>query len=213
MQHDFQYVPKKQVKELKTELRNLIHEVQDEVQKYFTFQYKVVGSASRDMVTQDLKSNKGFDFDVNFYPNDDEEEFKPKEIRDIFRNALNRIAPKYGYGWCEDSTRVLTIKVVDLKKSAIVYSCDFAIVFDCDDGRQQYIRYNKKKNEYSWEYQPQGYQMLDEKIQWLKQQNLWTELKKYYLRKKNFNKDKNKKSRAIFAETIHEMCMKYGYYC
>jgi len=66
MKHDFQYVPKKQVKELKKELRDMIHEIQDEVREYFTFQYRFIGSAARDMVTQDMKSNKGFDFDINF---------------------------------------------------------------------------------------------------------------------------------------------------
>ena len=88
MQHDFRYVSKEQAKELKKELRNLIHDVQNEVREYFTFQYRLIGSASRDMITYDAKSNKGFDFDVNFYVNDDEERFAPEVIRQIFFEAI-----------------------------------------------------------------------------------------------------------------------------
>jgi hypothetical protein len=181
------------------------------VRKYFTFQYRLIGSASRGMVTQDLKSNKGFDFDFNFYPNDDDEEYSPEEIRKVFYNAINRIAPKYGYGPCENHTKTLRIKIVDCMKSRIIHSCDFVIVFDCKDGRQQYIRYNNKTNKYSWEYQPKGYAKMEEKADWLKRNNHWPEMEDYYLYKKNSNIDPNKKSRSLYAESIKELCDKYKY--
>ena len=90
-------------------------------------------------------SNIGFDFDINIEVNDDEQEFTPKEIRTIIRNAIDHVAPRYGYKYCEDSTRVLTIKKVNTFFSRIIHSCDFAIVYNCKDGRQQYIRFNKDR--------------------------------------------------------------------
>ncbi len=128
--HDFHYVSKKKAAPVKADLLDLIHEVQDIVRDEFTFQYEFVGSSSRNMITYDEKSNIGFDFDVNFYVNDDDEEYKPKEIRSIIRNAINRVALSHGYDYCEDSTRVLTIKQKDYKHSKILHSCDFAIVFN-----------------------------------------------------------------------------------
>lgn len=211
MQHDFRYVSKEQAKELKKELRNLIHDVQNEVREYFTFQYRLIGSASRDMITYDAKSNKGFDFDVNFYVNDDEERFAPEEIRQIFFEAIRKISIHYGYSKFENSTRVITIKQVNYFWPRIEYSCDFAIVYDCPDGRQQYIRYNKNRNTYTWEYQSNGYPLLEEKMKWIKQKGLWKRLEDYYIEKKNHNEIANKKSRAIFAEAVHEICMKNGY--
>lgn len=213
MQHDFRYVSKEQAKELKKELRNLIHDVQNEVREYFTFQYRLIGSASRDMITYDAKSNKGFDFDVNFYVNDDEERFTPEEIRQIFFEAIRKVSLHYGYSKFENSTRVITIKQVNYFTSRIEYSCDFAIVYDCPDGRQQYIRYNKNnnRNPFSWVYQQKGYLLLDEKIEWINQKGIWGQLADYYIKKKNKNDDENKKSRAIFAEAVHEICMKNGY--
>ena len=117
--HDFQYVTKKTAAPVKEELLQLIHEVQDEVRKKFTFRYDFIGSSSRNMITQDMKSNIGFDFDVNFEVNDDEQNFSPKEIRLTIKNAIDKVAPKYGYSPCEDSTRVLTIKKVDRKRSRL----------------------------------------------------------------------------------------------
>lgn len=210
--HDFRYVSKKMAAPVKEELLDIIHEVQDYVRDDFTFQYTFIGSSSRNMITYDAKSNIGFDFDVNIEVNDDDEKYTPKEIRTIIRNALDRVATKFGYDYCEDSTRVLTIKKKDRPNSRIIHSCDFAIVYNCEDGRQQYIRYNKDYQNYTWEYQGEGFDKLPEKIDWLKENDLWNDLKDYYIVKKNRNNNPDKHSRSIFAEAVAEMCQKNGYY-
>ena len=48
--------------------------------------------------------------------------------------------------------------------------------------------------------------------EWIKKQKLWQQVKDNYIYKKNTNTDDNKKSRAIFAETIHQVCQQNGYY-
>lgn len=209
--HDFRYVAKNEAKPIRKELYQLLYEVQDLVRDYFTFKFTTVGSSSRNMITYDANSNIGFDFDINIEVNDDDENFEPKEIREIVRNAINRTASRYGYKNCEDSTRVLTIKKVDTSHSRIIHSCDFAIVYNCGDGRQQYIRFNKDNNYYSWEYQGKGFVGLEKKMDWLKRENLWGELQDYYIYKKNCNDNSDKHSRSIFAESINEMCQKNGY--
>lgn len=213
MSHNFQYISKHDEKVVSAyeNLIKILMNVQNEVRDKFTFQYKIVGSYSRNMITYDSKSNIGFDFDINIEVNDDNEDFEPKEIRTIIRTAIDRIAPRYGYKSCEDSTRVLTIKKVNTFTSRIIHSCDFAIVYNCGDGRQQYIRFNKDNNYYSWEYQGKGFVGLKKKMDWLKRENLWGELQDYYIYKKNCNDNPDKHSRSIFAESINEMCQKNGY--
>ena len=88
----------------------LIHKVQDEVRDNFTFQYEFVGSVKRNMVTWDVKSNVGFDFDVNIRVNDDDKDFEAEKIKNKLMCAFNKYARKYGYVFCEDSTRVLQLK-------------------------------------------------------------------------------------------------------
>lgn len=209
--HDFRYVTKKQAQPIKDELYQILYMVQDLVRDNFTFSFTPIGSSSRNMITCDAKSNIGFDFDINIEVNDDNEDFEPKEIRTIIRTAIDRVAPRYGYKNCEDSTRVLTIKKVDTSHSRIIHSCDFAIVYNCTDGRQQYIRFNKDNNYYYWEYQGKGFVGLEKKMDWLKRENLWGELQDYYIYKKNCNDSPDKHSRSIFAESINEMCQKNGY--
>ena len=217
--YNFEYVPKEEWKPIKDKLIEIIHELQDEVRGYFTFQYHFVGSSERKMITRDRNSNTGFDFDVNIEVNDPDENHSAEKIRNILRKGLDKVNNPnpygysiLGYNYTEDSTRVLTIKVKDRANACILHSCDFCIIYECGDGRQQYIRYNKKQKSYSWEYQPKGYYKLSDKIEWIKKQKLWQQVRDNYIYKKNTNTDDNKKSRAIFAETIHQVCQQNGYY-
>lgn len=207
---NFIYVTKSEWKPVKQEIIEMINEVQDIVRKDFTFRYDFIGSVPLNMVTQDLDSNVGYDFDINIRVNDPNEEYDAKEIKHILMNAFNQVVLSYGYAYCEDNTRVFTIKSIDHYKSKIIHSCDFAVVNDCEDGRQQYIRHNKNQNSYYWEYQPYGFN-LEHKIEWLKANKLWDEVKGRYLDKKDNNTIPTKKSRSLRAETINEVCNENGY--
>lgn len=206
--HDFVYVTKASAKPVRDELIQIIHEVQDIVrEEYFTFQFKPVGSSSRNMITYDRKSNIGFDFDFDLAINDDDENYTPAEIRHIIKNAIDQVAPGYGYKYCEDSTRVLTIKKVNKRTSKIIHSCDFALV-RIKNGRQQYMRFNKKNNNYTWEYQGKGFKNFDKRLNWLMDNDYREELLEYYLDKKNSNNDLNKHSRSILTESVNELYQK-----
>lgn len=213
--YHFKYVTKAEAAPVKATLISIIHEVQDILRDEFTFRYDFIGSSSRNMITCDLRSNKGYDFDVNIEVNDDNEEYSAKVIKQKLMAAFNKVIIRYGYNHCEDSTRVITIKFVDEISSKIVHSCDFAIVnhYDNNDGSigQEYIRFNKKQGTYTWENQPKPYE-TEHKAEWLKQRGVWNEVLERYLQKKNLNQDLNKHSRALYAETIHEICQLYGYY-
>lgn len=115
--YHFQYVSKNEIASLKNQVIEMIGLVQDEIRNCFTFQYEFIGSVKLNMVTCDVKSNIGFDFDVNIMVNDDDEEYSAKDIKQILMKAFNKYAYKYHYDFCEDSTRVFTIKVKDRKNS------------------------------------------------------------------------------------------------
>ncbi len=211
MEHDFQYVTKAEARESRDEIETIIHRVQDEVRERFTFSFWFIGSSSRNMITYDRKSNVGYDFDINVEVNDEDEEYSAEEIRRILRKALDVVARQYGYDYCEDSTRVLTIKKRDIWRR-ISCSCDIAIVYRCNDGRQQFIRFNKNQNSYTWEYQPQPDAVLRKKEIWIKKQGYWQDVKDLYIDKKNHNADPEKHSRSLYAETIADVCQRHGYF-
>lgn len=203
--YHFKYVPRTKYLPLKKEIIELIKEVQNQVRDKFTFQFEFVGSTKRNMITENVMFNKGFDFDVNLTVNDDDENYTPKEIRTILRIAITNVSRKYGYNRCEDSTRVITIVNISTKNSSILHSCDFAIVKG-----NKYIRFDKKENAYVWASQPKDFINLDKKAKELrKDSEIWKVVKEKYLKKKNENNDHNKHSRSLYAETINEVYDKY----
>lgn len=126
--HNFQYVPQSVTKPVRVELEKLIKDVQDYVSDYFTFRFDIVGSAKRNMITCDVDSNIGFDFDYNIEVNDPDENYTAEEIKRYLMQGFQYCMGKYGYSKYENSTRVITIKKIDYSLSRIVHSCDFAIV-------------------------------------------------------------------------------------
>ena len=140
---NFVYVTKKERAFAKKDIIQLIKAVQDEVRKHFTFRFDFVGSDPLNMVTMDTKSNVGYDFDVNIEVNDEDENYSAEEIKRILKNAFDKYNCYFDYDYCEDSSRVLTIKVKDRENSRIIHSCDFAVVNNLNDGSQKYIRYKR----------------------------------------------------------------------
>ena len=202
--HDFQYVSKSEYQPLKNHIIELLHEVQDEVRDQFTFRFDFIGSTKRNMITRDMKSPIGFDFDVNIEVNDDDEEYSATDIRNILRPIITRVSWKYGFNKCEDSTRVITIKMTNPWRSTIEHSCDFAVVYG-----KQYIRFNKKTQQYYWAQQSKGYPNLEDKADTLKNNGYWDEVREVYIDKKNYNTDPDKHSRSIYTETINEVYKRY----
>lgn len=211
----FEYVSKSKYMPVKKELIKIINQVQDELREQFTFDYKFIGSSSRNMITYDTKTNKGYDFDINIEVNDFDEYYSAKELKEILINTFNQVIKlNYPYASCQNNTRVFTIKVYEenpcciniiaLRSPKIEYSCDFAIVNTINDHQQKYIRFNKNTHEYSWQMQCKGYS-LSKKEAYIKNNKLTNELRKIYLDKKNFNTNPNKKSRALYAEAVNEL--------
>lgn len=202
--HDFRYVPRTEYQPLKNQIILILNEVQDEVRDDFTFQYHFIGSTKRKMITRDMKSNIGFDFDVDLTVNDDEEDYDPDEIRNILRNAITKVSRRYGFTKCEDSTRVITIKMTNPWRSTIEHSCDFAIVYG-----NQYIRFNKGTQTYTWEYQSKNHNDIEKRADILKKNGYWDEVRTVYLDKKNCNTNPDKHSRSLYFETINEVYKRY----
>ena len=202
--HDFRYVPRTEYQPLKNQIILILNEVQVELRDDFTFQYHFIGSTKRKMIMRDMKSNIGFDFDVDLTVNDDEEDYDPDEIRNILRNAITKVSRRYGFTKCEDSTRVITIKMTNPWRSTIEHSCDFAIVYG-----NQYIRFNKGTQTYTWEYQSKNHNDIEKRADILKKNGYWDEVRTVYLDKKNCNTNPDKHSRSLYFETINEVYKRY----
>lgn len=205
----FEYVSKKEAAPQKRNLVFLFKEVQNDVKAYFTFRFDFIGSSSRNMITREVNGNIGYDFDVNIEPNDPEEKYSAEQIRNIIFEAFQKHMGKYGYSKIENSTSVITIKAVDKENSRLEHSCDIAIVYNCGNGQQQYIRcYKGWRLSYRWEYRDKAYD-IDEKLQWIEENRLKQQLRDQYLINKSRNNNPEKHSRTIFAETVNNIYNEY----
>ena len=78
-------------------------------------------------------------------------------------------------------------------------------MYDCKDGRQQYIHFNKKQKTYAWEYLPISNMKLEDRAEFIRNKDCWDEVRNLYLDKKNLNENPNKRSRSLYAEAINEI--------
>ena len=205
MKH-YEYVSRNEARPYREEFEQILTGLQNRLRSEFTFQKHFIGSSSRNMITFDPKTNKGFDFDVNLEMNETSDEYGSDEIYKKIFGGLQSIASKKGFKVIQ-GTRVITLKKVNTVKSKIEYSCDIAIVNDYEEEdcpRQEYIRFNKKHRTYAWAEQPSPF-LLEDMVYKIKQNNMWNEVRELYLYKKNINTDSHKKSRSLYAETVKEI--------
>ena len=208
----YEYVKRKEYQPVRLELEEIIRKVHHYMRKEYnlTFEHRLIGSGHRHLVTRIKGGNKGFDFDYNFIiPHPGEGyHWKADVIKNQFTEALKFALKGTKYSNPQDSTSAITIKVVDQSKSSISHSCDFAIIYyskDEDFNGYYYLKNWKKQNRYSFEQRICSSD-IDEKLdKILSYPNGWNMISKEYLKLKNANKDKNKKSFVLYLESINNV--------
>ena len=200
----------KKVKTAYAQLNQLIKDIKKELNDDITFDYRPIGSYSRNMMTYDSNSNVGFDFDINIISlNYKKKVYSAKVTKEKFIDAINKHAKKYGYSYAENSTRVITIKVKDTKNSKILHSVDFAIIRNREnaygDYWQEYIRFNKKNNVYNWSKQKVDYKVFEKRMNYIESEKLDNELWEMYLQIKNNNKIESKHSILLLTEAVNNI--------
>ena len=100
------------------------------------------------------------------------------------------------------------MKVVDKKNSRIIRSCDLAIIYylheDDTDKEYMYLR-NGKNSRYSFEKRRLSNNADSKRDAILEYGQGWNMIREEYLKIKNNNKDKNKKSFILYLESIHNV--------
>ncbi len=213
--YEYEYVSKKQYQPVREELEDIIKKVQDLVRDTFTFQFKLVGSGGRHLITRIKDGNQGFDFDYNLILNPPKEANKiwnAKFARTTIKAALEEAIKNTKYNKVSDTKSGITIKVVDHKNSKILHSCDFSVVYYPDieddgsknsDNFYKYARFDKSTSNITWEIRNNS-RNYDDKLEWLQDNlpNYWVIIKEEYLLVKNSNKDENKHSFQLYLEAV-----------
>ena len=122
---------------------------------------------------------------------------------------------KNGWSDCQDSTSALSTKPGHyIKGNQTEFSIDLAVVRENDRGWERLI-HNKtgfvSNDQWYWNEAPHS-DGLAEKVSAIKRENLWLEVRKSYLDKKNMylqRGDHEHPSFIVYIETVNEIYGKY----
>ena len=202
----FEYVTKSEYQPFKLEVDEILKSIQRDLREngILTFQFNLIGSAKRKLITRVENGNQGFDLDYNIviqrifnnrYKN-------AKLLKQKFIDLFNKYFDD-SYDYSEDSTSVITIKKLNAQRNKVICSVDFAIVnyYEDEEGmeRQEYIRFDKNTGNYSWALRKvaTNHRHVENLI---KEKDLWEDVKDLYLNNKN--KEPYKKSRIVYYQTL-----------
>ena len=200
----FEYVSKSEYQPFKLEVDKILKSIQRALKEnnILTFQFNLIGSAKRKLITRIKNGNKGFDLDYNIdiqrilndkYKN-------PKLLKQTFIKLFDDYFDD-SYEYAEDSTSVITIKKLNKARNKILFSVDFAVVnyYEDEEGneRQQYIHFDKASNTTNHRY-------VEDLI---KEKGMWEDVKILYL--ENKKKEPHKKSRIVYYQTIDTIFKRY----
>ena len=88
---EYEYVPKTEYQPVRNELEQIIHRVQNLLrERGMTFQYHLIGSGNRHLITREKDGNKGFDFDYNLIlPDPGDREYNAKVVKEDKDKVVN----------------------------------------------------------------------------------------------------------------------------
>ncbi len=204
----YEYVKKSEYAPVRKDLERIINRVQNEMRKRYklTFQFRLIGSGKRHLVTRICGGNRGYDFDYNLiipHPGTGYC-YKANVIKQEFMSAFKIALKGTEYSFPKDSTSALTIKMIN--KNRICHSCDFAIIYygSCDENDgYYYLRNNKKQQTYEFAFRPLKSD-IEEKVNAVrKEEDGWNYLREEYMLLKNNNEGKGKSSFSIYQEAVN----------
>ena len=180
-----------------------------------TVEAHMVGSGARNLITQNANEPIDLDYNICILECFEMRFNDGRAIKEYIRKEFNKVLAKNKWGDCDDSTSALTTKQRSFQKgNKTRFSIDLAIVRENHRGWERLI-HNKTGwvvyDQWYWNEAPNS-RGLAEKVEDIKEENLWLEVRELYLEKKNFylrRGDNNHPSFNVYIETINEIYYKY----
>ena len=171
----------------------------------------LVGSGAKHLETQN--NNEPIDLDYNLVILDTNglNINDCREIKKYVRNSFNVVLKNNGWGDCKDSTSALSTERRHFKQgNKTEFSIDLAII---TEDRESWYRLIHEKtgfvnnDRYYWNEGPDS-KGLTKRVEWIKKNDLWNEVRDAYLNKKNLylkRGDHNHPSFNVYIEAVNEV--------
>lgn len=207
---------KKLVSLMKVKCFGLVNELVQEINKdgFLKTTFELVGSGARNLITQN--GSEPVDLDFNLIVLDSECDINDgMKIKEFVRQKFDLILKRHNEKNCKDSTSALTTSLMCLRGiSTFKFSIDLAIV--CYGDSTCYRLIHKKtgyvdNDEWIWN-ESQHSDNLFKKVEFLKNNRLWNDVRKIYLEKKNLYLRRNNYDHPSFNCYIEAVNEVYNYY-
>lgn len=208
----YKYIEESVIKPYRGYCSNVLSELRDNLNKHYDIitQFSLVGSGSdsRNMVT--ANGNGPFDLDYNLQiirmPNKNWDDLK--SLKDTVRNELNKIVHDTFFSDGKDSKSVITSLLHFQETPRVEFSFDIAILAKNKNGNWCRLIHNKSsQSQFTWNEVPTSHNVKD-KVQILKANRLWNEVRECYLNLKNNylqNNDTNHPSFIVYVEAVNQV--------
>lgn len=178
----------------------------------------LVGSGARCLETQNANEPVDLDYNLNVV-NSKQKELKnlsESSIKEYVRKMFNMVLIYNGWADCQDSTSCLTTEKRHFTQgNKTEFSIDLAIVHENPDDTWYRLIHEKtgivSNDRWYWNEAPHS-RGLKQKVEKLKSNNLWEEVRETYLDKKNMylsRRDYNHPSFNCYIEAVNEVYSKY----
>ena len=177
----------------------------------YSVRMHLVGSGAKNLITQNAK--EPIDLDYNIVVDSAPNIKDCRAIKETIRKAFNEVLKEEGWGDCSDSTSALrTDTHVSKGGNKTPWSIDLGIVTTGSDGSWYRLIHKKtgvvRTDSWAWE-QAQKSNCLEDRVDWLKENGLWAEVRETYLDKKNLHLKRQEEgvhpSFKSYIEAVHEV--------
>ena len=170
----------------------------------------LVGSGAKHLETQNADEPVDLDYNLNILETYECSINDGRYIQEYVRKSFNYILKRNGWEDCHDSKSVFSTGYRCFDDFDTSFKIDLAIVTEDTNGWYRGIHKKTgfvQKDEYYWVPAPQS-KGLDKRVDAIKKNGLWQEVRKVYLKKKNMylvRNDYDHPSFVCYIETINEI--------
>lgn len=177
----------------------------------------LVGSGARNLVVQNASEPIDFDFNLEIVNAGEYRITDCRGIKEYVRKAFNQILNRVDWGDCQDSTSALTTGWRIFRNgNQTPFKIDLCIITVGQDGSWYRLIHDKtgfvSLDGYFWNEAPRS-RGLTGRVDWLKENGCWLEVRETYLGKKNMflsRGDHNHPSFNVYIESVNEVYFKYN---
>lgn len=167
----------------------------------------LVGSGAKNLETQNAKEPIDLDYNLVILETNGISINDCAKVKEYVRKSFNKVLKKNGWGDCKDSTSALSTGKRAFKAgNKTPFSIDLAIIYENKTSWYRLI-HDKQLKRYYWNEGKDSKGLLD-RVNWLKENDLWNKVRDAYLDKKNMylkRGDNNHPSFNCYIEAVNEI--------